>query len=95
MLVLRAMCQGTSQGSLRAEAAKLLARYDWREPVHHAMFSCLSVIPATQPEDLRRALLACLTRKGFPDVDIETLFEAHGLSKSELEELIARLIESR
>jgi hypothetical protein len=95
LLVLRAMCQETAQGCTRAKAVKLLAGYAWREAIHQAMFECLSLIPTSQPDDLRRGLLACLTRKGFPDVDVETFFRPHGLSESGVEKLFRRLIESR
>ncbi len=92
-VVLRAMCQGT--GSLRTEAVRRLADYTWREPIHHAIFSCLSVIPSIQPDDLRRGLLTCLTRKGFPDVDVESLFRPHPLSTPDFQDLVRRLTESR
>ena len=91
LLVLRAMCQGTPQGSVRAEAARALSRYAWREPVHQAMFSCLGIIAAVEPDDLRHTLLACLTRKGFPDVDLKTFFEPHAMTLGEARHFIRGL----
>ena len=92
LLVLRAMCQETRQGSVRAEAGKLLAHYVWREPVYQAMFNCLASVPSVEPDDLRRGLLVCLTRRGFPDVDLEIFLQPHGLSRQESEQLIQHLI---
>ncbi len=87
-LVLRAMCQGTPQGSVRAEAVKLLARYAWREPIYQVMFNCLASVPSVEPEDLRRGLLTCLTRKGFPDVELGIFFEPHELTQQDAERLM-------
>lgn|SRR5512143_192226 len=95
LLVLRAMCQGTPQGSVRAEAARALSRYAWREPFHQALFSCLGIIAAVEPDDLRHTLLACLTRKGFPDVDLKTFFEPHHVARQEASVLIQLLADSR
>jgi hypothetical protein len=95
LLVLRALCQGTPQGSLRAKAAKLLSGYAWREPIHQAMFSCLTPIAALDSNELRSSLYACLTRKGFPDVDLENFFEPQLLSRQEASKLIQLLADLR
>jgi hypothetical protein len=95
LLVLRALCQGTLQGSLRPEAAKLLSGYAWREPVHQAMFNCLTTLAAHDPDDLRHNLFSCLTRKGFPDIDLEVFFEPHSLTRQEASTLIRILNDSR
>jgi hypothetical protein len=87
-LVLRAMCQGTPQGSLRAQAVELLAHYAWREPIYQVMFNCLASIAAVDPEPLRFALITCLTRKGFPDVELGIFFEPHELTQQDAERLM-------
>lgn len=95
LLVLRALCQGTPQGSVRSEAAGLLSGYPWREPVHEVMFGCLTAIATVQPDDLRRVLFACLTRKGFPDIDLGIFFEPQSLTRKEATRLIQLLINSK
>jgi len=89
--VLRTLCQGTPQGSVRASARDLLRTYRWREPLHHVIFEVILSIPTEVPEVIRTQLPARLTRRGFPDVDIEDLFKPHGLSKEEAERLVRRL----
>lgn len=93
LLVLRALCQGTPQGSARAQAIRTLKDYRWREPVHQAMFSCLTHLPAGDPNFLPiRQLTDCLTRKGFPDVELKMWFEPPPPSRHEAEKLMRRLI---
>ena len=89
--MLRALCQGTPQGSVRETAKDILRTYRWREPLHHVIFEVILGIPTEVPEAIRTQLPARLTRRGFPDVDIEDLFEPHGLSKEEAEHLIRQL----
>jgi len=89
--VLQALCQGTPQGSVRATARDILRTYRWREPLHHVIFEVILSIPTEVPEAIRTQLPARLTRRGFPDVEIEDLFKLHGLSKEEAEHLIRQL----
>ena len=89
--MLQALCQGTPQGSVRATARDMLRTYRWREPLHHVIFEVVLSIPTEAPEVIRDQLPARLTRRGFPDVDIEDLFKPHGLSKEEAEHLIRQL----
>jgi len=92
--VLGALCQGTPQGSVRATARNILRSYRWREPLHEVIFDVVLSIPTEAPEVIREQLPARLTRRGFPDVDIEDFFKPHGLSKEEAERLIRQLRES-
>ena len=89
--VLQALCQGTPQGFVRATAKDILRTYRWREPLHHVIFEVVLSIPTEIPEVIRTQLPARLTRRGFPDVDIEDFFEPHGLAKEEAERLIRHL----
>jgi hypothetical protein len=91
MLVLCAVCQGTPQGPVRDAALRLLKDYRWREPVHEAMFRCLAQLSAA---NFRDELPACLTRKGFPDVDWNALFDPQALTKDEVERLMQELRDS-
>jgi hypothetical protein len=89
--VLRALCQGTAQGSVRESARLLLKNYRWRDPVHGVLFETLANLAAPAPEALRSQLPALLTRRGFPDVAWEDFFSPHGMTKEEAEELMRRL----
>lgn len=90
-LVLRAMCQGTPQGSVREAAIQMLRDYNWREPVHQVVFNCVLEIPTENRETVRNLLPERLTRKGFPDVEWEVFFEPHSLTQQDAEQLMREL----
>ena len=71
--VLKAVCQGAGDGSVRTLARSLLARYRWRDPVHAAVFDIAMSVPLN-PAVLKEQLPARLTRQGFPDFDVAALF---------------------
>jgi len=90
--VLQALYQGTPQGSVRKAARRLLSAYSWREPIHEALFQIVMSVACDSPEFLREQLLACLTRRGFPDVLCEWLFESQSLHKEDAEVLMRQLM---
>jgi len=89
--VLRALCQGTPEGSVRETATQILKGYRWREPLHQVVFEVLASFPTDAPETLREHLPSRLTRCGFPDVAWEDFFALPSLSKEEAERLMRRL----
>jgi hypothetical protein len=89
--VLRALCQGTLEGSVRAAARALLPSYRWREPLHQVIFDVVLSIPSDIPEVIQSQLPARLTRRGFPDFNFDDLFRPHGLSKDDAEGLMREL----
>lgn len=90
-LVLRALLQAQPGDPLRAEANSLLARYRWREPIHQEVFRAIFDFPADQPAALKDRLPARLTRRGFPDFDINSLFQSQDLSREQLTDLMKSL----
>lgn len=93
-LVLQALCQGTKQGSVREAARRILGGYRWREPMHQAAFDSIMSLPADDPEVIRHFLPSRLTRRGFPDFDLEEFFRPHGLSAEEVEKVMEHLAKS-
>ncbi|HKS97630.1 MAG TPA: hypothetical protein VJV74_16055 [Terriglobia bacterium] len=89
--VLRALCQGTFEGSVRASARSLLAGYPWREPLHQVIFEAILAIPSDTPEVIQNELPARLTRRGFPDFQLNDIFASQNLSKDEVEGLMREL----
>jgi hypothetical protein len=92
--VLRALCQGTPDGSVRETSRMVLRGYRWRELMHQVIFDVVLSIPSDTPEVIQSQLPARLTRRGFPDVDIDDLFKPHGMSKKHAEELMQFLHDS-
>jgi hypothetical protein len=78
--VLRAMTQGTPERAVRAEGIKILADYPFLVAVHQLIFDTLREIPADSPQVIREQLPTRLNNKGFPDLDLETVFQPHNLT---------------
>lgn len=89
--VLRALCQGTPEGSVRAFAKRQLQGYRWSDPAREILFQCLLELATDNPALLRAELPARLTRRGFPDVAWEEFFQPPTLAKQEAERLIRQL----
>lgn len=89
--VLRALCQGTFEGNVRASARALLAGYRWREPLHQVIYEAILAIPGDTPGVIQSELPARLTRRGFPDFQLDDLFRSQNLSKDEVEGLMREL----
>ena len=83
LMILRALCLGTPQGSVKEIARSLLRDYRWHNPFHEAVWNALYSLPSENPEVLRQLLPAKLTRLGFPDVEWEEFLAPHSLSKNQ------------
>ncbi len=88
--VLCVLCQGTREGPLREFAQHALQGYRWSDSLHAVLFETLTQLPASA-NLLRQQLPSILTRRGFPDVDCESFFVPHNLSRERGENLIHRL----
>lgn len=82
-LILRALAQEEPNGSLRAMAKVRLAAYRWQDTIHEEVYRALLASPVRDPDSLRSLLAVRLTRRGFPDFDLEDLFQPLGISKEQ------------
>jgi len=89
--VLRALCQGTREGSVRESAKRVLRRYRWRQPMHQVIYEVVVSLPSDAPEAVREHLPSRLTRCGFPDVRWEDFFAPPALSKKAAQRLMRAL----
>lgn len=92
--LLRALCQGTPEGSVREIARKLLADYRWQDLIHQVVFNCLIDFPSDAPLAIRDQLPGRVTRKGFPDVPWEEFFQPLSISRQEAEDLMRQLCDA-
>jgi hypothetical protein len=76
---------------VRARARQLLADYRWCEPVHQTVFEIVMSFPSASTGALREQLPARLTRRGFPDFDFASLFNAPRGSRADAEHWIEHL----
>lgn len=88
--ILQALCQH-DRNALES-AARFIAEYRWREPIHQIIFNCLRGLSHGGPLTRRERLAECATRKGFPDVDWEAFFPPHPISALESEERLRQLL---
>ncbi len=93
--ILSALCRAEHGEPLRRLARESLRLYRWREPVHEAIFEVLMALPAASPEIIREQLPTRITRRGFPDVPWEQLFQCPAIPMSEAEELVRQLLQSQ
>ena len=90
-LLLRALCQGMRMGIDRRKVLRYLENYFFHEPIHLVIFETLREIRVEPPELLRQQMLARLTAKGFPDLDLNDLFEEQALAPGEVTLLMEKL----
>lgn len=93
--VLRALCQEPSGSSLTASAKSLLSGYHWREPIHEEIFRAIVNLPNLDPVALRERLPALLTRRGFPDFDLENVFKPSAETAEDIFGLMKSLAQGR
>jgi len=88
--LLATLCQRSAPDSFRLQILRLLSAYNWQSADHRAIHDALAHWNAGPPE-IRRNLAARLTRLGFPEIDIEPLFEPVAEPMAALEWLIAQI----
>lgn len=89
--VLRALCQGAPERLVWTEGMAILANYVFEDDVHQLIFSTLRELCNGDPRILGEQLLARLTNKGFPALDLEDFFRPHGLTAARAVELMRAL----
>jgi len=90
-LLLAALCQGLLGETAGKAVRRRLAATRFSAPEHEIIFRAIEKAPSGKPETLRESLAGALTRQGFPDLDLDALFEGKGVSERELPALFARL----
>jgi hypothetical protein len=88
-IYLALLCQCPAGDPRRAELEALLARHSWHSEDHRVVFEALAGWRAG-PEAIRDGLAARVTRRGFPDIELEPYFAPVAES---LESALSRLRE--
>jgi hypothetical protein len=89
--LLAGLCQGSLSQQIREDVQRRLAARKFADPEHDVIFQALSTLPNGEPERIRVALLTRLTRLGFPDLDLESLFTIVPPSETEIPALLELL----
>lgn len=73
--LLAALCSPALDVQMRAKILDSLSTYEFAYPDHNVIFRALAKMPRATPEHIRETLSARLTRLGFPDIDVDPIFE--------------------
>lgn len=90
--LLRALCTGTLAGNPRREVLAALANYCFSDPIRKTLFDELARMEPERVELLRQELPARLTRRGFPDLDFDSLFAPASLTAVQVLECARKLL---
>jgi hypothetical protein len=90
--ILSLLCQTPARGAIRNELERAVADYSWREHEHQVIFEALQEISRSDSKTIREQLPARLTRKGFPDLDLETYFQPRDPGSSQSARSIRTLL---
>ncbi len=92
--ILRLLCQAGLTGAERAENMRLLSGYRFCDVEHQIIFESLQELRAAEPWTIREQLFARLNNKGFPDMDLDWLFEPAKVAPAETRERIRAFLEA-
>jgi hypothetical protein len=73
--LLAALCASALDHQTRARILERLSAHTFANPDHEIIFQALAKMPPATAEHIRETLTARLTRLGFPDIDVEPIFE--------------------
>ncbi len=90
--VLRALCSGCLRGRERARVLRRLRAYAFPNAVHQAVFDAVNEIESEEAELLRQQLPGRLTRRGFPDVDFDSLLSPPAVDADSIQQMAAQLL---
>lgn len=92
--ILRLLCQAGLTGAERVENMRLLSGYRFRDGEHQIIFESLRELRAADPKTIREQLFARLNNKGFPDLDLDWLFEPARVAPAETRQRIRTFLEA-
>lgn len=73
--LLAALCATTLGREMRALILERFSAHTFANRDHEIIFQALAKMPPATAEHIRETLSARLTRLGFPDIDVEPIFE--------------------
>jgi len=89
--LLAALCSPLIDSKTRADMLGRLANHKFATPDHETIFRALSQMPLASAGQIRETLGARVTRLGFPDIDVEPIFEAEAPTVAEVQTLLRQL----
>ena len=89
--LLAALCSPALDQPTRAGIISALRAYTFATADHGVIFQALAKMPRAAIEHIREILAARLTRLGFPDIDVNPIFEVEPPSTEKINLLLRQL----
>ena len=89
--LLAALCAPGLDKETRAQLFERLATHKFAAADHETIFRALLKMRGAPARHIRETLGACLTRLGFPDIDVEPIFQLEPPSATQIAALLDRL----
>lgn len=89
--LLAALCAPALDVQVRAKILDCLSAYKFANPDHDVIFRALANMPRATSEHIRETLSARLTRLGFPDIDVDAIFDTKRPSAQKIDALLRHL----
>lgn len=89
--LLAALCSPALDHATRAAILAGLRTYTFAKPDHDVIFRALAKMPRAAIKHIRETLSARLTRLGFPDIDVNPIFELEPPSPEKINVLLQQL----
>ena len=89
--LLAALCQNAVDATTRRSILQRLKNHAFATPDHEVIYRALLRIAPADATDLREALTQAVTRLGFPDVDLDPLFDPPKPTEEEITALLDRI----
>lgn len=89
--LLAALCAPGLDGKARAQLLERLATHKFANADHEVIFRALLKTPPAAHRHIRETLGARLTRLGFPDIDVEPIFQLEPPSAEQIGDLLRQL----
>ena len=89
--LLAPLCVSDLDRQTRAEILECLRTHPFSEPDHEVIFQALAKMPRASARQIRETLSARLTRLGFPDIDVDPIFELEPPSAKTIKALLRQL----
>lgn len=89
--LLAALCAPGLDEETRAQLFERLATHTFAAADHETIFRALLKMRGAPVRHIRETLGACLTRLGFPDIDVKPIFQLEPPSAKQIAALLDRL----
>lgn len=89
--LLAALCSPALDAQMHAKILGCLSTHTFANPDYDVIFQALAQMPRATPEHIRETLGARVTRLGFPDIDVDAIFDGERPSAQKIDALLRQL----